>query len=981
MLRDNQFEPLNSQKEKWYCAQEASGRASIHFGVINLKRTKKFSLLMAGINFVCLAVVWLDHAVLRPGEIHQLKSIIAFHTIAALIYLSLFIGPSKILNIHTSRTNDRFAVWAFSAISILYYLFLSYIPAYHGGLGLIALMILCGLVLAFYQPLLNGLILMAAGLAVYWFAISRVADAASVSTLFINAVAFSGVVFVVSRRYYSLKSRELLKPEQPDRSSVEQLKSIEKTLLSIYRNLLQGVFRIDQNGGLVYANDYMVSFLGFKSTEELKDRWNLTKLVSIEDARKIRSAIQLNGYVRDMDIMYVRQDGSVFWGLMSCAACSDDGNVFYDGIVIDNTERKNNERMLENLSLVASKTDSAVFIIDKEEKIEWVNESFTRMTGFQMEEAVGRKPGILFQGDQTDPQAIRELGERINRCEGFSGELLNYRKDGSELWVHFTLNPILGKKKEIIKYVAVETDITHRKKVEKELIMAKEEAEASMKAKDQFLSMVSHELRTPLNAVIGMTHLLLQEQPREDQLPQLKAINISGQYLLALINDILDFSKIEAGKISIDPIDFNFHELINALEQTFYYNAQEKNIKFCIEIDSEIPCALHGDPVRLNQILVNLIGNAIKFTDEGFVKLKASPLSHDDGTVHLKFTTTDTGIGIPEGKLTAIFEKFEQVEGQGKRGGTGLGLSITKSLVELMGGSIHAESELGKGSEFTFDLYFGVGNENDLEEGASAVHNIIDDFENFQALLVEDNKINQLVAAKFLNQWKVQFDIAEDGREAIRLAGIKNYNIILMDLQMPGIDGISASREIRKKPGYAKVPIIALTAASMEAKERIFMAGMNDILIKPFNPIEFYNTLKKYAGKSGNSLLTLRNETFESIDISEMQKISDGDTQFLLELLKLCVEQFKCLPVQLMEALKDNNLEEARKIIHKINPSIKMLQYYQLEKTTMEFQKLLKNECESAEIEEKANELIAIIGRIEALLMEKAAELNRKSIA
>lgn len=930
---------------------------------------------MAWINLGCMAVVCFDYILQKSPGFPAIKGIIYFHTIAALVYLSFFAGFDRIFNLSTTRTHPRAYALAFSAVSICYYLFLSFIPAYHDVFGIVALIILCGLLLAFYMPLFDGLALLAVGLAAYGFAAGQI-ERSVVAEQFIQALLFSGVVFLVSRRYYAMKSEEFLKRDQMDEQSGGQLKSIEKTLLSINRNLLQGVFRIDENGGLIYANDYLVSFLGYRTAAELKANWNLSRLVLPEDARKIRSDIVARGYVRDMDIRYIREDGSVFWGLMSCAVTSDDGQIFYDGIVLDNTERKNNERMLENLSLVASKTDSAVFIIDADEKIEWVNDAFTRMTGYRLDEAVGKKPGILFQGANTDLKEIKELAKKIRRCESYSGELVNYRKDGSELWVHFTLNPILDKNNEIVKYVAVQTDITARKMVEKELIKAKEEAEASMKAKDQFLSMVSHELRTPLNAVLGMTHLLLQEDPREDQIQQLKTINISGQYLLALINDILDCSRIEAGKISIDAVHFNFHELINVLEQTFYYNAQEKNIRFCIEIDPEIPRALYGDPVRLNQVLVNLIGNAIKFTDEGFVKLKVWPLSQNHETVHLKFSVTDTGIGIPQDKLSVIFNKFEQVDTQRKRGGTGLGLTITKSLVELMGGSIQAESELGAGSEFTFDLRFGVGDERKIQSGAPPDSQAIDGFEKLQVLLVEDNKINQLVAAKFLNQWKVKYDIAEDGRQAIRMSEEKCYNLILMDLQMPGLDGISAAREIRKKAGYANTPIIALTAATLDAKERVYGAGMNDILIKPFNPVEFHNILKKYADREDKPL-TCRNENFEGIDISEMQKISDGDTQFLLELLKLCVEQFQCLPGQLKEALKDNNLAEARKIIHKINPSIKMLQYYQLEKTTMEFQKLLKKEGQIEEIEEKANELIAIIGRIETLLMEKAAELAK----
>lgn len=978
MLHDNQTKTPEIQEDSNGASAIPDTCADIDLGAVNLQRVRKFSLIMAWINFFCLLGSSYSFFASRSGPTLVVKKIMVFHSVAAVVYLTLYLIPFKKLGHGRLPFNsDRISVWMFSLLSILFFIFLSLISNYHEGAGFIALLIVCGLILAFHRSLLDSLFTLFASLVAYWMALNNIDTGQGLSTQFINALVFSGVVFGISRHYYQSKTTDREdRNEKRLQDEIKQLKSIEKTLLSINRNLLQGVFRIDQQGHLVYVNEFLVRLFGYQSSESMTSDWNLNRIISARDVRQIRTDIETKGYVRDREIRYVRSDGSVFWGLISCTSCCDDENIYYDGIIIDNTERKNNERILENLSLVASKTDNAVFIIDREEKIEWVNEGFTRMTGYQFQEALGKKPGILFQGEHTDPAAIRLLGERISRGEGFSGELLNYRKDGSELWVHFTLNPILNQRKEIIKYVAVESDITDRKRVEQELIKAKEQAEASMKAKDQFLSMVSHELRTPLNAVIGMTHLLLQEEPREDQLQQLKTINTSGQYLLALINDILDFSKIEAGKIAIDPINFNFHQLINDLEQTFFYNAQEKNIKFFIEIDPAIPRALIGDPVRLNQVLVNLVGNSIKFTDVGFVKLDVSALSDDDGVFHLKFTITDTGIGIPEDKLAAIFEKFEQVEGPNKRGGTGLGLAITKNLIDLMGGMIHVESELGKGSEFTFDLYFSTGEEEELEESASAAHNIIDNLDQLQVLLVEDNKINQLVAAKFLKQWKIQFDIADNGKQAIGLAQSKRYDIILMDLQMPELDGESAAIEIRNNEGYSHVPIIALTAASLESKERVYKAGMNDFLIKPFNPVELYNKLKKYA--DGIPTPMIKQENLEGLDISGMQKISDGDTQFLLELLRLCVEQFKSLPVQLKEALKDNNLIEARKIIHKINPSIKMLQFYQLEKTTMEFQKLLKKEEESGEIERKANELIEIIGRIETLLMDKAAELNRK---
>lgn len=982
----NIFSYLRNQLQQPNYSQPEGLTITAGLDLINLQRVRMFSFLLALTNILSAVADYFFLSPDGPGGIAGL------HTAPVHLGFSVSYCTLGMLARVKSRPSEKqlhrlsvILTWIFTFISILFGLYVGVYEHLFTSNASIYLMIICALLIIFYRNKNESLALMLSGNLIYAamiFFYER--DPLIYSSQGVNLALFSIIFFLISRSFYRNKVQEFQTSQQLENQENllqvknHRLQEAEITLSSINRNILQGLFRMNGEGKLVYANEFLFRLFNYASPEEMTADWNQGKIIPEAKIREIQTIIGKEGIVKDFEIRQKRKDGTDFWALVNCSQSKVGDNIFYDGSLIDNTERKNNEKMLENLSLVASKTDNCVFIIGRNEKIEWVNEGFTRTTGYAFEEAVGKKPGILFQGENTNPDTIRELGEKISRGEGFTGELLNYRKDGSEFWVHFTLNPILNRKNEIIKYVVVESDITERKKVEQELIKAKEQAEMSMKAKDDFLSMVSHELRTPLNAVIGMTHLLLQENPREDQTSNLKTLKTSGEYLLSLINDILDFSKIEAGKIYIDHAVFNFYELIQALEQTFYYQAQEKNIKFYVDVDPRISEYLVGDPTRINQILVNLIGNSIKFTDAGFVKLSVTLLESRKEDQCLQFKVTDTGIGIPEEKLSTIFERFEQVRNRSKRGGTGLGLAITKSLVELMGGSITVESELGDGSEFTFNLQILSGSADQLKAELNDSDNKSYDLSQLRILLVEDNKINQLVAAKFLNQWNVQYDMAEDGFQSINMAKQYDYNLILMDLQMPDMDGLTAAKAIRKIKKYRQTPIIALTAASLEAKEEVYKAGMNDFLIKPFNPLELYNKIKKYGKTQKSSQKWPRKAQTSELDISGIQKISDGDSHFLLELLNLCVEQFKSLPNQLTEAIKDQDLTEARNLIHKINPSIKMLQYHQLEKTTLEFHKLLRSNHCHEDIEQKANELIGIINKIENQLLKKAKDLNGK---
>ncbi|CCG54058.1 Probable hybrid two-component system sensor histidine kinase and response regulator receiver [Flavobacterium indicum GPTSA100-9 = DSM 17447] len=381
----------------------------------------------------------------------------------------------------------------------------------------------------------------------------------------------------------------------------------------------------------------------------------------------------------------------------------------------------------------------------------------------------------------------------------------------------------------------------------KELTEQKEKAEQASKARAEFLSTVSHELRTPLNAINGITYLLLQEKPKVSQLNYLKSLEFSGNYLLNFINDILEINRLESNTVQVEKINFNIIELIANIKQSFNEFIQKNNVNFQTEIDLEGNEYLIGDPTKLSQILINLINNAIKFTKNGDVLLKIGTTKTDDKNITLSFVIKDTGIGIPDDKIANIFDSFTQgsVEINRTFGGTGLGLSIVKKIIELLGSDIKLESIQGKGSTFSFDLVFEKSPLLENETIKSKEENNLDCLKDKKVLLVEDNKINQMITKKMVENKGMICTIIDNGEDAITEMAKNDYDLVLMDVHLPGINGTEATEQIRTFNNHT--PIIALTAISLnENREMLLSFGMNDVITKPFEPEHFYKVIASY---------------------------------------------------------------------------------------------------------------------------------------
>ncbi|MCX6677411.1 MAG: ATP-binding protein [Methanothrix sp.] len=469
-----------------------------------------------------------------------------------------------------------------------------------------------------------------------------------------------------------------------------------------------------------------------------------------------------------------------------------------------------------------------------------VNPAFARLFGYDTpEELIASVTDIghqFYVNPQDRDRAIKTLLEQ-GFLEGF--ELEVRRRDGTKFWV--SMNTLIVQDEDGTHYDGTVEDINKRKKAEDELRKAKETAESAAKAKSDFLANMSHEIRTPMNAVIGLADLLMETDLTADQRNYLKIIGSSGDSLLSVINDILDFSKVDSGMMELESRPFELKRCVEDSLNLVRAIASKKSLDLTYAIDETTPRAIIGDSTRLQQILANLLSNAVKFTDKGAISISVSS-EKLDGVCHgIYFEMKDTGIGIPEDKMSRLFQPFTQVDSSTTRsyGGTGLGLAISKKLVEMMGGRIWAESELGKGSTFHFTI---LADATLIKPSSSMISETrkdrdigIDKNQFLRILLAEDNVVNQMVMLKMLNNLGYHADVASNGKEVLRSLEIQPYDLILMDVQMPEMDGFEAARAIRKRWASADQPkIIAITAYALKGdREKCLDAGMDDYLSKP----------------------------------------------------------------------------------------------------------------------------------------------------
>ena len=624
------------------------------------------------------------------------------------------------------------------------------------------------------------------------------------------------------------------------------------------------------------------------------------------------------------------------------------------------------KRIIENLHF-------GMIEVDLDENITKVYPAFCELTEYSEDELLGNNAKELLAFDD-DKHHIEEQNNL--RKEGISGvyDARIKTKNGEIKHLIISGAPIFDDSEVVIGSLGIHLDISDRIKMEEELLLANIKANSSLKAKEMFLANMSHEIRTPMNVIIGMSELMEDSNLNDSQYKYLSSIKKSADNLLDLINDILDFSKIEAGHLTLIDEVFSLPDLVQNLETSFTVRAKEKELSLLVEVDPLIAESHKSDALKINQVLVNLLSNAIKFTQTGTVKIALDLIEDDISQQKIKFSIEDEGIGISDENISEIFKTFKQEDSSITRrfGGTGLGLSISKSIVEKMGSTICVKSEKGIGSVFYFELILKKSeNKKSNVSVKDKLH--LRGIDNCRILVAEDNKMNQLLITEILLKSPCYFELADNGQEAIDKLKENHFDIILMDIQMPVVDGVTAAKYIREELNNS-IPIIALTAnASLEDQKVYREIGMNDYLLKPF---KMDNLFEKILENLDLKIETVLNEnpstliSYRSFSIENLQKISSDDSGFISSIVKTFIEHSPKYLAEIKYGVENNQIDKVKIASHQLKPSIDIFKIVEGKKLISEL------ELECVQPIPNFENLQEIYNQLSSILNEVFKEMN-----
>jgi len=775
-------------------------------------------------------------------------------------------------------------------------------------------------------------------------------------------------------------NEELQSTEEELRSNLDfvtllqtEVEAREQQYRSVVDTASDMIYELDQSGAFSFVNPLMESITEYSKEALLQKKyWDIVEpdfvAKTIEFYRQQRAKKIETTY---FELPITTRTGKIVWVGQNVRMFFRNEKVFKVSVIArDITDLKEAQEQLANrerlyrLISTNAKDIITLYTAGSDPRRTYVSPSIKGVLGYEPEELMGKSAyDIIVEEDAA--MMRKNIHPLTMSGKSTTAEYRVRKKDGTIVWLQSISSPFFNDQGEMIGFQTSAREITERKKTEAALKEAKQKAEDATKAKSQFLSMMSHEIRTPMNAIIGLSNLLLQEKPRQDQLESLNLLKFSGENLLTIINDVLDFSKIEAGKIDLEIIDFDLKALVQNVAQMLQHRAEDKGISIFAKYDETLPAIFRGDPVRISQVLANLASNAIKFTERGYVELLVEQKSIADKGYEIYFHVKDTGIGIAPGKLDLIFESFSQANSDTTRkfGGTGLGLTITKKLLELMESDVKVTSSEGLGSTFSFVLILPGGELKAPEPKESQSHVSLEDL---NVLLVEDNRVNQIVATRFLSQWGLKVEIANHGKEAIEMIVSKKYQIVLMDLQMPELDGYQASKIIRdmSEEYFRQVPILALTASAMlDTKEKVGAAGMTDFISKPFQPEELKGKIAAYVlrDQKPTELTDTATAIRENLDL-----YTEGDPDFKREFTAHLIKNIEELKASAPRAIDKKSGDDFEKIAHKIKTTIEMLSDAELATGVAELKEFFK--ARNFDSKEVQNTLTGLIKRADQII-------------
>lgn len=669
------------------------------------------------------------------------------------------------------------------------------------------------------------------------------------------------------------------------------------------------------------------------------------------------------------DEVVINVNGKQKWVNLRVKARHDENGLLVrlDGYIIDVTEKRLFEESLKlqerKFRGIIANMNLGLLEVDLSDRVIYTNESFEKISGYSESELIGKKASDLFLNKSGQKEMSTKIEERKTGGSD-SYELEVTTKTGQKRWWLISGAPNYDENGKLIGSLGIHLDITEQKRTQAKMLEAQKLAEESSAAKEEFIANMSHEIRTPLNAILGLSNQLKQYQQQPEGKEYVDYIISSGNHLQSLIDNVLDFSKINAGKFELEETNFDFRKVYTEIKSILFPLAEQKGLYFDCQLDEEIFPFIYADRTRIKQVLINILSNAIKFTEEGGVLFEVN-YSHLGASMQvLNIVVQDTGVGMTEEFVSNVFDKFTRADNSSirKESGTGLGMAITKELLKLMNGTIQINSEFGEGT--TINIELPVVCDRSSQENVESEDDSSVDFSHRRILVVEDNELNLLVTKGLLKKYRVIPFAAKDGIEALEIAKKEKFDLILMDIQMPRMDGIETTEKLIKQLGI-KTPIVALSANALKTEiDRCFKAGMVDYLTKPFKEDEFSRILHVHLGsKNTNENMNKNDDNFDMQDLisfSSIEMLSKEDQQAVIETF---VYESKRIVATLKEGRTQQDLQKIRFNAHKLKSHIKMFEIRTLYEIIQDLEQNLDH-LDAEEINSKINKVEQIFSRI-----------------